>query len=273
MIIRVFPTRTSMTPVDDYAFYGNPPFPSMIPEHDEVHISVVFTWDIAKAEKLQRNWQAATDKPVIIGGPAFGDRGNGFIGGMYLKKGITITSRGCPNHCSFCHVPKREGNIRELPVVEGHIIQDNNFLACSRYHRERVYEMLRSQKEIAFKGGLESRRLTAWDMEQIRSLKIKELWIACDTRKKLPLTLRAIESLHEAGFSQNYIRCFVLIGIDREEEQDRLITLYRAGCLPFAQLFQPEKYIQYDYSWKQFARIWSRPAAYKSAYHPADAVK
>ena len=103
-IIRVFPTKTSMTPVDDYAFYGLPPFKQFIPEHDGVHISTVFTWDKEKAEMLQKNWQEVTNKPIFVGGPAYDDRGNGFIPGMYLKKGITITSRGCPNHCWFCSV-------------------------------------------------------------------------------------------------------------------------------------------------------------------------
>ena len=42
-IIRVFPTKTSYTPIDDYVFIGMPPF--IIPEHDEIHISCTFTWD------------------------------------------------------------------------------------------------------------------------------------------------------------------------------------------------------------------------------------
>lgn len=40
-IIRVFPSRTSYTPEDEYVFIGMPPF--IIPEHDEVHISCTFT--------------------------------------------------------------------------------------------------------------------------------------------------------------------------------------------------------------------------------------
>lgn len=41
-IIRVFPRRTSYTPVDDWVFYGPPPMRALIPEHSEVHISCTF---------------------------------------------------------------------------------------------------------------------------------------------------------------------------------------------------------------------------------------
>ena len=64
-IICVFPRKTSFTPIDDYSFIGLPTL--FIPEHDEVHISVTFTWDKLRAETLQRNWQDFTDKPVLIG--------------------------------------------------------------------------------------------------------------------------------------------------------------------------------------------------------------
>ena len=36
MIIRVFPRRTSYTPIDKMAFVGMPPFKSMIPKHNVV---------------------------------------------------------------------------------------------------------------------------------------------------------------------------------------------------------------------------------------------
>ena len=68
MIIRVFPRLTSYTPIDEYAFVGMPPFPSMIPEHDEVHISCTFTWDMDYAEELAFQWEGVTNKPVKLGG-------------------------------------------------------------------------------------------------------------------------------------------------------------------------------------------------------------
>ncbi len=76
---------------------------------------------------------------------------------------------------------------------------------------------------------------------------------------------RAADILHRAGFTQNHIFCYVLIGDDRAENEQRLRTVYESGALPFAQLYQPDdRYIDYPKEWKQFARVWSRPAAYKA---------
>ena len=70
--------------------------------------------------------------------------------GMYLKKGYVITSRGCPNRCWFCSVPRREGGrLRELPITEGNIVLDDNLLACSRQHIEAVFEMLGRQERAS----------------------------------------------------------------------------------------------------------------------------
>jgi hypothetical protein len=261
--IRVFPTRTSMTPADDYSYCGLPDF--FIPPHDSVHISVVFTWDIPKAKQLKYQWEGVTNKPVLMGGPAFGDPGNGFQPGMYLRKGITITSRGCPHKCGFCLVPKREGGLRELEVVPGNIIQDNNVLACSDKHLNKVFEMLKTQSRIRFLGGLESKRVTPKIAERLRGLKIAELWLSCDYRSALKPLQKAIGHLRGVGFRQNHLRVYVLIGKDPDEEQERLQTIYRMGALPFAQLYKPQINLgPYSRKWKQFSRLWSRPAAYKS---------
>lgn len=63
-------------------------------ECDEVHISVAFTYDIPKAEYLAKLW-SHLGAPVKVGGPAYGQRDGDFTPGLYLKKGYTITSRGC----------------------------------------------------------------------------------------------------------------------------------------------------------------------------------
>jgi hypothetical protein len=37
------------------------------PEHDEVHVSITFTWDREYGKFLREQWRGATDKPVLIG--------------------------------------------------------------------------------------------------------------------------------------------------------------------------------------------------------------
>jgi len=183
---------------------------------------------------------------------------------------VTVTSRGCSENCQHCHVPRREGKIRLLPIVPGKIEQSNNFLACAVEFRRAVYDMQKTQKQVEYRGGLQAARLTDWDIEEMRSLSIGALWIACDSDAALPLVKKTIKRFHIAGFNQNKIRCYVLIGKDGQTAENmskneaRLRAVYEAGALPFAQLFQPEERIEYSDEWKQFARKWSRPAIYKS---------
>jgi len=240
-ILRVFARRTNLTPTDELAFYDTPGL--FIPEHDEVHVVVTFTWDIERGKYLRDCWQDVTDKPVKIGGVAFDDPCTGdFVAGLYLKHGVTVTSRGCINNCAFCFVPKREGRLREIEnFAVGNIIQDNNFLACSKAHKRRVYDMLKTQRQVSFRGGLESEFLSDWDVEEMRGLRIFDLWLACDSKARIKPFLKACEKLVKAGFSQNKIRCYALIGDDMNENEERLQTIFKAGALPFAQLYQPRE--------------------------------
>ena len=265
-IIRVFPERTSYTPDDDMVFIGEPPG-LIIPPHDEVHISCTFTWDETYCEELLYQWQAFIDKPILLGGPAYNSPCDTFIPGLYVKRGITFTSRGCNNHCSFCLVPEREGCLRELLITEGNIIQDNNFLQTSREHKDKVFEMLKTQRGICFKGGLQNNLIDDHFITAIASLRIAELWLACDTDGGIPGFVAAANKLTKAGFNREKIKCYALIGDDMEENENRLQEIYKAGAMPFAQLYQPPSDTdafskkEYNSTWKKFHRQWSRPAA------------
>jgi len=277
-IIRVFIERTSYTPDDDMVFIGFPPFAELIPEHDEVHISVIFTWDKEQAELLRFAWQYMTDKPVLVGGPAYGSLAHDFTPNLYVKRGITFTSRGCNNNCSWCLVPKVEGKLKELPIIPGNIIQDNNFLQTSRAHQEAVFDMLHFQSGICFKGGLQASLLTEWHAERFSKLRIKELWLACDTDEALDGFYKAAKILNKYGLGRGgktkdgYIKCYALIGKDgisqcnMNANQKRLQNIYTGGAMPFAQLYQPggDKKIEYSHEWRRFARAWQRPAAIKA---------
>ena len=263
-IVRVFCRKTSLTPVDPLAFVGDPPL--FRPEADEVHVSVTFTWDMAEGRRLGNAW-AQYYPTVLLGGPAFGDRPNGFSPGMYVREGVTFTSRGCNNRCPWCLVPGREGKLRLLPIAPGHIVNDNNFLQCPAEHRERVYEMLRQQPKAAiFSGGIDARLVTEQIAEEVKGIRIDSLFLAADTVAAIPVLAKAVKHLPFLG--REKLRCYVLIGYGGEtvgQAEARLRLLWGVGVLPFAQLYQPvDGYLRYSREWRALARTWSRPAAMRT---------
>lgn len=54
--------------------------PTLFDEADEVHVSVAFSWDLERAEKLASAWRPVA--PVLIGGPATGDMGGELLRAM-----------------------------------------------------------------------------------------------------------------------------------------------------------------------------------------------
>lgn len=259
----VVPKKTSRTP--EGAWVGAPGL--FHKDIDLVEISCVFTWDKEYCEELRYQWEPRAKK-VKVGGPAYDDRGGEFKPGRYVKRGIVHTSRGCPRHCPWCYVWKREGKIRELKIKEGNIIEDSNLLACSRQHIEKVHEMLKSQKAIKLNGGIDSKLLRDWHIEAWRGLKIKFIFTAYDDKANRKPSLRAIARLRKAGFSRDHIRCFVMIGRNetREEAEERLRDAWHAGALPFAQLYDGlyrDTKVK-PRAWQELAWLWSRPAVMRS---------
>jgi len=255
-IARVFPRKTKMTPTNPDAYIGMPPGLLDI-KYDEVHISCTFSRDI-DVGMLARNWEK--HGTVRIGGPAFGDPGGEFVPGRYIKEGVTITSRGCPRKCPWCYVPDREGKIRELEIHAGNNVQDNNLLACSKKHIKKVFEMLRSQRAIDFSGGLDCRLLRDWHIEELRSLKIHQIWLAYDNERYLPAVKKAAEKLTKY-FKRDKLRCYCLIGYGDEKittAETRLRTAWELGFLPFAMRYDGRFY--YTKDWYDLTRNWCRQA-------------
>ena len=267
-IIRVFPRRNNATPIDRYAYIGNPDLFVEQLEPSEIHISVTFTWDVAEAERLMKAWNIY-GIPVKIGGAAAGSSGGEFTPGMYLKPGYTITSRGCLNHCWFCQVWWREGDqIRELEIKDGWNLLDNNILACSDDHINKVFDMLEKQpKAIEFTGGLEAARLKEWHVQRLARLRLKQAFFAYDTPDDWEPLGAAGRMLKNSEISINKLRCYVLIGYKRDSFEDakkRMRDTYNAGFLPMAMLYRDAKNTTQSVEWQRFQRMWARPAATKA---------
>ena len=263
-IARVFPRKTKATPDDDMVFFGPPPL-LLLPEIDEVHVSVTFTYDRPKAEEQAEDWMMA-GVPVKLGGPAYDDPAEGeFIPGRYIKKGYTLTSRGCNNKCWFCLAPRREGPLRELEIKDGWDILDNNLLQCSEDHIREVFDMLKRQPvRPKFTGGLEAKELKPWHCDLLREVKAQRMYFAYDTPDDYEPLVEAGKMLRDAGVTaQSHVAsCYCLIGYQGDtfdKAQERMEQTIKAGFMPYAMLYRDAKG-KVDKEWSRFQREWLRPA-------------
>lgn len=268
MIARVFPRKTNASPTDGLAFFREPTIENISDCIEagitEVHISVTFTWDLDRAEELYYAWQIL-GVPVEVGGPAFDDRMGDFNPGLYLRDGYIFTSRGCTKECWFCSVPRcAHGVIRELPIVDGWNILDDNILGTSESHFRAVCEMLKRQEHPAiFTGGLEPSLLQQWQANLLRELKPKRLYTAYDTKDDLEPLIEMGKKLRTAGFapSSHTMCCYVLCGYEEDsfdEAEKRMRQTMHAGFIPYAMLFRNEEG-RTDAKWRRFQREWCRP--------------
>jgi len=270
-ILRVFPRRVrNATPIDALAFVGPPPAEHrMFPlDVDQVHVSCTFTRDMSAARELEGDWNDCYPGKVRLGGPAFDGATQSFHGefvpGRYLRPGYTITTRGCPNRCPWCLVPDREGALRELdPIPPGWIVQDNNLLAASWEHFERVCSMLREQPRPAeFTGGLDARLLGNKHVRLLRTLRVKRIYLAFDHPSSAGELRRAVELLHAAGYGRGALSCYVLIGFQDdtfENAEERLREVWHLGLTPHAMLYYDLSGALPSVEWRRFQRAWARP--------------
>jgi hypothetical protein len=265
-LIRVFPRRTRATPCDELARFGPP---DLLDTADAVHVSVTFTYDKPYAEQLAEQWRHVA--PTTVGGVAYGDRGEDFIVGKYIKPGYVFTSRGCPRRCWFCSVWKRDPEPRLLPIQDGWNILDDNLLACPEDHVRAVFAMLRRQsRRVEFTGGLEALSLQDYQVDLLASLKPQPVMFwAYDPGDAFETLASAARRLLAAGLSSrgHRLRCYVLIGFPHDTltaAETRLRQMLSIGFTPMAMLWRPETPSQMRYrpapEWRAFQRRWARPA-------------
>jgi hypothetical protein len=259
-VARVFPRRTRATPDDALAFVGEPDLLTP-PQLDQIHISCAFSWDRLECERLAEIWSRRG--PVEIGGPGLGMRGEDFTPGCYLKPGYVITSRGCPNHCWFCSVWRRDGDVRELPITSGWIVQDDNLLACSPKHFDAVCDMLAHQPHRAnFTGGLEAARLTDHHLDRLARLRIEQMFFAYDTPEDLDPLMDAGRRLRHVGLGRGHrLRCYVLCGYPSDTylaAESRIVLAVSAGFFPMAMLWRDFRG-KADPEWRRWQRQYARP--------------
>jgi len=112
----------------------------------------------------------------LIGGPGTmkPTECQGFEPLLWHNPAATFTTRGCPNKCGFCAVPKLEPEFKEISDFRpAPVICDNNLLAASLRHLKNVVDRLKIFQMVDFNQGLEARRFTPEIADLLGGLKCK----------------------------------------------------------------------------------------------------
>ena len=118
---------------------------------------------------------------------------------------------------------------------------DNNLLAASRTHFEKVIDSLRPFPACDFNQGLDARLLKYWHVDGLLSLHRPTVRFALDHTQDTPTTQKAVHRLTARGFPKRHLGIYVLIGFDDtpQDAHHRLETVRSWGIRPNPMRFQP----------------------------------
>lgn len=155
---------------------------------------------------------------------------------------IGFLTRGCINKCSFCVVPKKEGDIRpyltwqEIKRLDSSkiVFMDNNVLACE-YGVEQMRSMIGQNIKIDFNQGMDVMLMTYEIAEIISKLKwIGPIRFSCDKEYQMSYIEKAVNMLAKYGVKPYRIFVYVL-GTTMKSTQYRVEFLRKLKVVPFVQ--------------------------------------
>lgn len=203
-------------------------------EDGMLYISVPFTWNMPR---VRHDIRGTGYKKVVLGGPGvylvqhfYPDylAGMGNVEVHYNYPGIlqrinpqaTRTTTGCSLHCKFCGIGAgvvEPGGLRELenwPDLP--VLTDNNLLAASQSHFDKVIDRLKCHDFADFEQGLDPRLLTSYHAGRIAEVKHAIIRLAIDSQSEQESWLEAVDRLLSAGVAKYRVRSYALIGFNTD---------------------------------------------------------
>lgn len=143
-------------------------------------------------------------------------------------------TRGCPNKCPWCVVPRKEGRIfpymdvDEIAIEGRHklVLMDNNILAAGDYAKQQLQKIIDRGYRVDFNQALDARLVTddfACLLAKIKWLDNNRIRFGCDTQKQIEECERAMSMINAYGFTGQYF-LYTMIGgkSDFEESFSRV---------------------------------------------------
>ena len=162
---------------------------------------------------------------------------------------VSMTSRGCPRGCSFCHVAAKEGrcsvkvaDVKDFWCGQPEIrILDPNITAC-KDKRDLMKQYRETGAMLDFTQGLDIRCLNDDDIEDINHMRLRTLHFAWDNPKD---DLEQKFRRFAAGFRRKHnigmVYCLTNFNSTMEENLYRIYTLRDLGYDPYVMVYnKPE---------------------------------
>lgn len=163
---------------------------------------------------------------------------------------IGYITRGCPNHCRWCIVPKKEGGIQpyrtwqELVRSDSNklVLMDNNILACE-YGINQLESLIDSGYKIDLNQGMDARLVNEKIAQILSQLNwIKYIRFSCDTIAQIAAIENAAGLLMKYGVKPYKLFIYLLVTKDIENAAHRVDQLKKLkGITIYAQAERNER--------------------------------
>jgi MoaA/NifB/PqqE/SkfB family radical SAM enzyme len=214
--------------------------------------SIPFTWLLPLARKEAKEYKKGK---VVAGGPAvILAKHDDFFDMSWAETPdeipfdilsfhnplATFTTRGCPNACKFCAVPKLEGDFVEFESWKpAPVVCDNNLLAGTMKHFSAVIDSLKRFPFVDFNQGLEARRLKPEHVDLLRSLKSVKIRFAFDHSSSETVVHDAIELCRKSGLKNFGVYCLIGFNDTPDDAKQRLEIVCSWKIMPNPMRYQP----------------------------------
>lgn len=240
---------------------------------DRVYVTSLFTWgwnDVWKAVQFHKHLDPSTE--VWLGGiyASLMPEHARLSGADYVHVGlfeeaedllpaydlipqwewsIMFASRGCPNRCQFCAVPRLEGKLDRLkssikdliyPEHKRVIFWDNNILAACNW-QSIASEIIELSVEVDFNQGLDAAYIDKEVAETLSKMKMPCIRISYDQKGKGKSVKEAIEHITSHGIRGREIFVYVLYNFQDSPNDffERVRNILAWGAVVFPMRFEP----------------------------------
>ena len=175
-------------------------------------------------------------------------------------------TRGCPNKCKWCVVPKKEGKVTpymdiEEVAVDGRkniILMDNNILA-SDYGLQQLEKIVKMKLRVDFNQGLDARLVTDGIAKLLAKVRwIKRIRFGCDTTPQIMEVERAASLIDKYGYKGEYFLYCILMefkeSYNRVNYWKSVSSRFVPHCQPYRDVNNPKQVIP---QWQKDMARWA----------------